>query len=137
MRVVRDRNLGVLPRGGYNRRMLRKIDADIVSHPQFKIAREERDVDAELQHQLLVLSMLSLKMFRRRSHFVEGCNDLGVSNRVFTILHRSAFRPEKYGDPGSGVGAGGRRSRWYGPPDDTADAGDLEGILRRRPGITE
>lgn len=82
------------------------VITDHVSHAKFRIAREKRDSDANLQHQPLVLIMLPPMVIGRRLQFVdEAVPVFSPSNRLCDTLHRSACRPwVDNGDPESGDG---------------------------------
>lgn len=83
-----------------------KVATDQVSLQQFGIAREERVLDADLQHQLLALSMMSTMTPGSRLLFVdEAVPVFGPFNRVSNMIKRSARgQLPKPGDPESGDG---------------------------------
>lgn len=66
-----------------------EVATDHLSPSQSTIARGERDLDVVLQHQLIVLSVLSPMVSGRRSQFVdEVVQVLSPSNRISDTLHR-------------------------------------------------
>lgn len=84
-----------------------KICSDDVSTEQFEVARVERDVDTDLQHELLKLSMISNMVFARRLRWVvEAAPTVSPHNRISNVMHRTArgkLAPEgapERGDPG-------------------------------------
>eukprot|EP00903_Cladosiphon_okamuranus_P012692 g11868.t2 len=68
-----------------------KICSDDVSTEHFEVARVERDVDTDLQHQLLKLSMISKMVFERRLRWVvEAAPTVSPHNRISNVMHRTA-----------------------------------------------
>lgn len=68
-----------------------KICTDDVSLRVFEIAREERDVDTDLQQELLKLSMISKMVFKLRLCWVtEAAPTVGPHNRISNVMHRTA-----------------------------------------------
>lgn len=102
-----------------------KVDTDDFSLDEFRLAREERQVDADLRQELLVLSMLSPMVFGRRLRLMDGAVPVfSPSNRLSNVLHRSTRRPlARDGDPESGDG--GALARILG------EEGGLESLARK------
>ncbi|CAN0087981.1 unnamed protein product, partial [Ectocarpus sp. 13 AM-2016] len=77
-----------------------KINTDNTDTSQFQIARTERHVDTDHQHQLLKFSMISKMVFPKRVRFVlEAAPTFGFSNRISNLMFRTARG--KVADPGS------------------------------------
>lgn len=84
-----------------------KVAADHVTSEQFRLAREARDVDAELRHELLALSMLSPMVYGRRLQLIDDeIPVFSALNLLSNVLARSARRPSPQdSDPDTGAGA--------------------------------
>ena len=68
-----------------------KVATDDVTFARFAVAREVRSLDADLQHQLLKLSMMSPMLFAKRLRFItEAAPTFGPFNRVSNMVSRSA-----------------------------------------------
>lgn len=68
-----------------------KICTDDVSTEHFEVARVERDVDTDLQHELLKLSMISKIVFDVRLRWVvEAPPTVSPHNRISNVMHRTA-----------------------------------------------
>ncbi|CAM9175839.1 unnamed protein product [Scytosiphon promiscuus] len=85
-----------------------QMATDDICTAEFEVARVERYVDTDLQHALVIISMISKMVFRSRLRWVtEAAPTFGPHNRVSNLMlrtQRESMAPEgspEYGDAGA------------------------------------
>ena len=87
-----------------------KVATDNVSTAQFEVARVDKVVDGDLDHQLAKISMISKMQFKSRLRFIsEALPTFSPHNRISNLMHR------------------GRRGKM--PPRSSPEDGDVNQLL--------